>query len=204
MQMLFKNGFHYEPDSAYGNIISPKRNFYLDLDFYSGIDCAIETGIYIGGDVDTKATLVDVRNKKAIDIIETNCCNNALDAFWVNDSVFVMLCQELDVSGKEWSPYISIWNRETEFVRYTYDGKINNFRDDKFFPFFKRLQRLGITKIYGYNAVIHYVEPKETIYSIAKQYGILQEELIENNPELENSILQIGQNLIIPQNNEME
>ena len=113
-------GFHYEPDSAYGNIISPKRNFYLDLDFYSGIDCAVETGIYIGGDVDTKATLVDVRNKKAIDIIETNCCNNAMDAFWVNDSVFVMLCQELDVSGKEWSPYISIWNRETEFVRYTY------------------------------------------------------------------------------------
>ena len=110
----------------------------------------------------------------------------------------------LEISNEEWFPYISIWNRENEIARYTYDGKINNFREDKFFPFFKRLQRLGKTKIHGYTVVIHYVEAGETIYSIVKQYEISQEELIENNPELENSILQVGQKLIVPLNNEME
>jgi len=137
--------FFYEPDSAQGDIISPNRDFYLNLDFYSGLDDALETGIYTGGEVDSKTTLVDVRNKKAIDIIPVNCCNDAMDAFWVNDSIFVMLCQELDASNDEWVPYISIWKRELLIGYYIYAGKINNFRDDKFFPFYKRLQRLGIT-----------------------------------------------------------
>ena len=51
---------------------------------------------------------------------------------------------------------------------------------------------------------MHVVEAEEAIYGIAKQYGISQEELIKSNPELENSILQAGQKLVIPQNNEIE
>ena len=51
------------------------------------------------------------------------------------------------------------------------------------------------------NTVIHTVEAGETIYGIAKQYGILEDELIENNPEIGISPLQIGQELIIHQNN---
>lgn len=181
-------------------IYSPNRKFYLDLDFYSSIDDAIGDDIYMGGDVDTKTTLVDVQNNKKIDIIRTNTYNSALDAFWVNDSVFVMLCQDFDWDSNEYYPYISIWNRANIIGYYEYDGKINNFQNDKFSPFNKRLQRFGVTKIYGYNVIIHYVEPKETLYSIAKQYGISQEELIENNPELKNSTLQAEQQLIIPLN----
>jgi hypothetical protein len=139
-----KKWYDYEPDTACWLIFSPNRNFYLDLDFYSGIDDAIERGVYAGGDVDAKTVLVNVRNKEAIDIIKTNCCNDAIDAFWVNDSVFVLLGQSFDMSSEEWSPYISVWNREKEISVYIYDGKINNFRDDNFSPFFKRLQRLGI------------------------------------------------------------
>ena len=51
------------------------------------------------------------------------------------------------------------------------------------------------------NTVIHYVQAGETVYGIAKQYGILEDELTENNPEIENSPLQIGQELIVFQNN---
>ena len=139
------NWYDIEPDTVCWLIFSPNSDFYLDLDFYSVIDYeTIKTGIYMGGDIDTKVVLVDVRNKKAIDIIETNTHNGANDAFWVNDSVFVMLCQSFDMSKEEWSPYISVWNREKEIVRYIYEGKINNFRDDKYFPFYKRLQRLRI------------------------------------------------------------
>ena len=47
--------------------------------------------------------------------------------------------------------------------------------------------------------ISHIVEAGETIYGISKQYGILQEELIQNNPEIENSPLQVGQELIIYQ-----
>ena len=179
-------------------IYSPNRSFYLDLDFYSCIGNDLENDIYMGGDVDTKTTLIDVRNKKGVDIISTNCCNTALDAFWVNDSVFVMLCQDFDWDSEEYYPYISIWNKGNIIGYYTYDGIINNFQDDKFSPFFKRLQRIGVKKIHDYNVTIHYVKPKETMYSIAKKYNISQEELIENNPKLKNTTLQAGQQLIIP------
>jgi hypothetical protein len=135
----------YEPDTAYWYIVSLNCDFYLDLDFYSGIDGAIERGeIYVGGDADAKAVLVDIRNKRAVDIISTNCCNDAMDAFWANDSVFVMLCQSLDMQDEVWEPYISVWDRGKILASYLYDGEIKNFRKDEFFPFFKRLQRLGI------------------------------------------------------------
>jgi len=177
-------------------IVSPSCKFYLDLDYYSGVDYAMERGIYFGGDVDDKVTLVDVRNKKAIDIIKTNSCNRALDAFWINDTIFVMFCQSRFMfdDSDEWIPYISVWNRENEIARYVYDGKIKNLYEDSYSPFYGRLKRLGIK----YIAEIHYVETQETIYSITKKYGISQEELVEYNPELKNSILQIDQKLIIP------
>ena len=54
------------------------------------------------------------------------------------------------------------------------------------------------------NTVIHFVEADETIYGIAKRYGILEDELIENNPEIGISPLQIGQELIIYQNNKSQ
>ena len=52
--------------------------------------------------------------------------------------------------------------------------------------------------------ITHIVEAGETIYGIAKLYDISQKELIENNPEIENSPLQIGQELIIYQKKEHE
>ena len=54
------------------------------------------------------------------------------------------------------------------------------------------------------NTVIHFVEARETIYGIAKQYGILEDELIENNPEIGITPLQIGQELVIHQNNKSQ
>ena len=47
------------------------------------------------------------------------------------------------------------------------------------------------------NTVTHIVSKGETVYGIAKQYGILEDELLENNPEINDSPLQIGQKLII-------
>lgn len=45
---------------------------------------------------------------------------------------------------------------------------------------------------------MHRVQRKETIYSISKQYGITEEELIEANPELRNKKLKKGKFLCIP------
>jgi len=63
---------------------------------------------------------------------------------------------------------------------------------------------IELLQIYKANDYKHIVEAGETIYGIAKQYGISQEELIENNPEIANTPLQIGQELIIYQKKELE
>ena len=47
----------------------------------------------------------------------------------------------------------------------------------------------------------HLVMPKETLYGIEKKYGISDKDLKKANPTLEKTGLQIGQNLIIPSNN---
>ena len=44
----------------------------------------------------------------------------------------------------------------------------------------------------------HKVEPKETVYGIAKKYGVTQEELYKANPTIEKNGLQIGDVIIIP------
>ncbi|MDR0542854.1 MAG: hypothetical protein LBH19_11690 [Dysgonamonadaceae bacterium] len=85
-----------------------------------------------------------MRNKRAIDIIPTNSSNSGEDAFWVNDSVFVMLGRDYDYPNEEAYPYIAKWNRQKPIGGYFYDGKIKNVFDGNFSPFFKRLQRLGI------------------------------------------------------------
>ncbi len=46
----------------------------------------------------------------------------------------------------------------------------------------------------------HKVEPKETLFSIEKKYGISDEALKKANPELENLGIKIGQTLTIPSN----
>ena len=63
---------------------------------------------------------------------------------------------------------------------------------------------IELLQIYKANDYKHIVEAGETIYGIANQYGISQEELIKNNPEIENTPLQIGQELIIYQKKELE
>ena len=63
---------------------------------------------------------------------------------------------------------------------------------------------IELLQIYKANDYKHIVEAGETIYGIAKQYGISQEELIKNNSEIENTPLQIGQELIIYQKKELE
>lgn len=44
----------------------------------------------------------------------------------------------------------------------------------------------------------HKVEAQETVYGISRQYGISQEELINANPFLRDRMLQIGDELVIP------
>ncbi|MGB6092675.1 MAG: LysM peptidoglycan-binding domain-containing protein [Moheibacter sp.] len=44
----------------------------------------------------------------------------------------------------------------------------------------------------------HKVEAQETVYGISKQYGISQEDLINANPFLKDRMLQIGDELVIP------
>jgi hypothetical protein len=139
-----KNWYDFEPSFEKWHIFSPNSSFYLDLDYYSCLDCLNDKGVWIGGYPDKKLTLVVVRGKKAIDIIPTNSANGADDAFWVNDSMFVMLCSDYDFQKEEAEPYISKWNKEKPITCYSYDGKINNLYDERFSPFFKRLKRLGI------------------------------------------------------------
>jgi hypothetical protein len=143
-----KDWYDCEPYFEKWFIFSPDSSFYLDLDFYTCLDCVSEDGVWTGGEPDEKVILVDVRNKKAIDIIPANSSDGAIDAFWVNDSVFVMLGSDYDYQNEEAYPYIAKWNREKIIVVYLYDGTINNLFDENFSPFFKRLQRLGI-KIAG-------------------------------------------------------
>ena len=45
---------------------------------------------------------------------------------------------------------------------------------------------------------MHRVERKETVYSICKQYGITEEELLASNPEIKNKKLKKGKFLCIP------
>jgi spore germination protein YaaH len=45
---------------------------------------------------------------------------------------------------------------------------------------------------------MHRVERKETVYSICKQYGITEEELLAANPEIKNKKLKKGKFLCIP------
>ncbi|RDI51470.1 peptidoglycan endopeptidase [Flavobacterium glaciei] len=52
----------------------------------------------------------------------------------------------------------------------------------------------------NYSAKEHEVLAKETLYGIAKQYGISLKELNELNPTLESTGLKIGQKIIIPSN----
>ena len=52
----------------------------------------------------------------------------------------------------------------------------------------------------NYSAKEHEVLAKETLYGIAKQYGISVKELNELNPTLESTGLKIGQKIIIPAN----
>ena len=46
----------------------------------------------------------------------------------------------------------------------------------------------------------HIVEAKETLYSIAKKYGVTVDELIKQNPKSKDGKLDIGEVLIIPNN----
>jgi len=46
--------------------------------------------------------------------------------------------------------------------------------------------------------VIHKVHPKETLYGIAKKYGVSPNDLIEFNPALKNGVLPVGSELRIP------
>ena len=48
------------------------------------------------------------------------------------------------------------------------------------------------------NYVYHIVKPKETMYSISKEYKISIEKIVEANPALENGILAIGSTVRIP------
>jgi len=134
-----------EPCDLCWLIFSPDSSFFLNLDFYSGLPCEEETNLlWHGGDDAVNVILTDVRNKKSIQLIKTNNYNGADDAFWVNDSIFVMLCQDYDFNKEVWFPYISIWNKEIIIAKYLYDGTINNYRDEQFSPFYNRLRRLGI------------------------------------------------------------
>jgi len=49
------------------------------------------------------------------------------------------------------------------------------------------------------NYIMHQVQPKETIYGLSKRYGISIEEIIAENPEVENG-LKIGSVVFIPKN----
>jgi len=60
---------------------------------------------------------------------------------------------------------------------------------------------IGTTVLFAQQKT-HKVEAKETIYGISKKYGVTQNALYKANPKIEKSGLQIGDELIIPDNNE--
>ncbi|WP_010134980.1 LysM peptidoglycan-binding domain-containing protein [Ochrovirga pacifica] len=70
-----------------------------------------------------------------------------------------------------------------------------DFREDKE----NRLSELPREKTYG----LHEVKPKETLYSLSKQYGISMSNLIQLNPVLAKDGLKIGQVLKVPKKQEV-
>jgi hypothetical protein len=140
--------YRCEPSCAAWYIFSPDSSFYLDLDFHARLADLSEDGVWLGGEPDKKVALVDVRRKKAIDIIPTNNSHGADDAFGVSDSAFVLLGRDYEYRRGDEEPYpymyISKWCKEKPMVAYAYNGKIRNLADERFSPFFRRLQRLGV------------------------------------------------------------
>jgi hypothetical protein len=133
----------YKPDNFDLFIYSPDSNFYIDLDYYN----IIEDGEYQGSDIDSKVVLYDKRKQKESDIIVTGSSEWFDDAFWLNDSMFVLLenaiyWDENQIEGNYLLPYISIWNTEEKtLAKYKYNGKIKR---PKGLYLYKRLQRSGI------------------------------------------------------------
>ena len=52
----------------------------------------------------------------------------------------------------------------------------------------------------GRIAITHTVEPKETLYSLSKRYGVTIDDIKSQNPDVEIRDLQIGQRLTITKN----
>jgi hypothetical protein len=155
-----RGNFHWENYDLSDNyvpaaIYSPDSNFYIDLDFYN----EIEDGVYTGSDVNSRADLIDVRNKKSSVIF--NCGSSCWqdDAYWVNDSVFVLLnvSEHIDPKKNIWTNdnyilYIEVRNIKGEILKkYRYDHEVNPPED---IYLRKRFEKHGI-KVMDFDTVIH-------------------------------------------------
>lgn len=49
----------------------------------------------------------------------------------------------------------------------------------------------------NFSAIIHEVLPKETVYSISRQYGVTVKEINQSNPILETQVLKTGQKIVL-------
>ncbi len=49
----------------------------------------------------------------------------------------------------------------------------------------------------NFSAIIHEVLPKETVYSISRQYGVTVKEINQSNPILESQVLKTGQKIVL-------
>ena len=187
--------FWYSPYVYKTNIYSPNRHYYIDLDVYANI----EDDIYFENELDG-AYLIDVGNRRAAHIMGSDYSSFSIDdAFWINDSDFVILSYYIDFDDDY--EYLGL-NLEITIEDVKGNGLAYYVYNDVIEPdelyIIRRLRRQGI-KYWDYNDLIHDVEVGETVYGISRQYGISQEELKYRNPELEHSVLQAGRKLVIPQ-----
>jgi len=184
--------FDYQSDNSVLYVYSSDHHFYIDLDYYT----IIEDGVYTGSDIDTKVFLVDVRQGKALEIVNTGSSAWVEDAFWVNDTVFVLLenseywDEVKNTWGKGCVPSISIWNTKGEILKvYRYEGNVN-YPEISFFE--KRLIRHGIkiendsplpdnlpdyfqSLIDSHKQIPNYMEDSERVVPVIQSFNLLQE-----------------------------
>jgi hypothetical protein len=115
---------------------SPSGNYYIDLNSFS--DIISEEGVYKGSDIDSQAHLVDVRDKQVVRIACYGSWTGCDDFFWHDDSIFVLLGNEIDYDNSDTTkPFLVILNTGKKVIAY-YDYEENINRTEVSY----RLQRL--------------------------------------------------------------
>lgn len=125
-------------------VYSPNRNYYIDFNGYD----IIQDSVYTGSEVDTKVELMNVKEKKMKQVAFYGPGVGIDDAFWHNDSTYVLLGCSIDYDNTPdalsdcWKPFISVHNIEGRLLAFYLYTKCVNFPEVSYF--IQRLTSKGI------------------------------------------------------------